>query len=164
MWIQADNSDIAILAEMFWENLLKNRNYISHGEIQMGVADSDGNPAADGKEKWIRYITGKMDREKAQLPAAIFVYKKENAIQAFCVLEVEADGDKPYGVICDLLVLESLRGQGIGKHMFERIMDWFRLQGIEEVYLESGVNNHAAHVFFDKMGFAKVSHIFKLRR
>lgn len=164
MWTQADFNDIAILAEMFWGHLIKNPNYISHGEMQMGVADSPGDPAIGGKQKWIRYISGKMNREETQLPAGILVYKEKEAIQAFCVLEIEEDGDKPYGVICDMLVLESFRGKGLGKQMFEQIMNWFREYGVEAVYLESGVNNHPAHAFFEKMGFFKVSHIFKLER
>ena len=41
-------------------------------------------------------------------------------------------------------------------------IDWLRSCGVKDIYLESGKDNHAAHRFFEKRGFAHVSEIYKL--
>lgn len=163
MWENASVKDINELTEIFWENLLGNQQYISHGEMQMGVAAEPGRLEADGKEKWRKYITGKLDKVKAQLPSRILVYKDNGNILAFCVLEIEEDGDKPFGVICDMLVKKDLRGTGLGQEMFEKAVEWFQSLPVRDIYLESGADNHRAHAFFEQRGFRMVSHIFRLR-
>ena len=42
MWCKADYTDVSELVEMFWENISSAPEYISHGEIQMGMAKGPG--------------------------------------------------------------------------------------------------------------------------
>ncbi len=153
--------DVDKITDIFMNNLQENREYISHGEIQMGIADESHNIKPDGGEKWKEYITGKIDCIDPTLPSSVIIFEEEGAIKAFSVLELMEDGDAPFGVICDMLVLESLRGKGIGSRLFTKSMEWFKAQGIADIYLESGKDNHKAHGFFEKMGFHVISHIFK---
>lgn len=125
MWKNASVKDINELTEIFWDSIVSNQHYISHGEMQMGVAAEPGRLKADGKEKWRKYITPKLDNEKTQLPSRILVYKDNGTIQAFCVLKLEEDGDKPFGVICDMLVKEDLRGKDWDNRCLKR-----RLSGL----------------------------------
>lgn len=163
MWENASAKDINELTEMFWDNIVRNPHYISHGEMQMGVAAEPGRPEADGKEKWRKYITAKLDNVQAQLPSCILVYKEDGNILAFCVLELAEDGDRPFGVICDMLVREDVRGKGLGRQMFEKAVEWFQGLSVRDIYLESGAENHRAHAFFEQHGFRMVSHVFRLR-
>lgn len=181
-WQQGTEKDIAELTEMFWANLTGHPEYISHGELQMGVACAPGVPAEKGKRLWQAYIREKIGGARRnyltpegvlpaapgaepvqgeEWPSAVFLYRAGGRIAAFCILEVSNDGDKPFGILCDMLVRPEYRSHGLGKQMLAMTRTWFGNLGITDIYLESGVNNHAAHVFFERQGFRQVSHIFK---
>lgn len=164
MWEKADWSNIDELTDMFWQNISENLQYISHGEIQMGVAESPGVLARDGKEKWKIYIKQKIENDSGDQLSAVFVYKQAGVIEAFCVLEILEDHHRPFGMICDMLVKQGLRGKGIGGEMFNVILEWFGKYGVTDIYLESGIENHSAHEFFCSKGFFPVSQIFRLSK
>lgn len=164
MWEKAKITDVNNLTEIFWANISAAPEYISHGEMQMGIANASGQLAANGRQLWVQYIKKKITGEggDAQHPSVVLVYKDNGEIKAFCVLEILQDGDKPFGIICDMLVKPALRGNGLGKMLLIKAKEWFKSMGIKDIYLESGIDNHAAHAFFKKQGFREVSHIFKL--
>lgn len=180
MFTQATLNDINELAELFWNNIEVAPEYISHGEIQMGVATAPGILAPDGIQVWKEYIREKIEGEDVktaepcavekckcntaavEYPTAVFVHRNSGKIDAFCVLEITDDGNKPFGTICDMLVLPHLRGEGMGKKLLAQAKEWFAANGVTDIYLESGLNNHSAHEFFRKQGFREISHIFKL--
>jgi GNAT superfamily N-acetyltransferase len=153
----ATPADIDRLAGIFWDNLLVHPGYVSHGEIQMGVATGDGSPAPGGQEKWRRYIAAKI----AGPLFRVLVHEQEGEIDGFIVLEVGEDGDAPFGVICDLLVLPGARGSGTGSALLADGFAWLRSRGVSAFYLESGIHNHHAHAFFQRHGFRTVSHVFR---
>lgn len=178
-WRSAGLKDVEALADLFWSNISAAPAYISHGEMQMGVAVEPGVLAENGKEQWVRYIIEKIEGQylpKEKLPSAVLIcslpqeeedspqLRSCNSIDAFCVLEISEDGAAPFGIICDMLVSPRLRGRGLGGKLLDKAMEWFTLMGITDVYLESGVENHSAHGFFESKGFKTVSHIFKLQR
>jgi len=160
MYRDATINDIEKLSGIFWSNLTSNPDYISHGELQMGIASDIDTPAADGLYKWKLYITDKILGEKS----SVIVYEEDNDITGFIVLEIDSDGDKPFGVICDLLVSSGSRGKGVGRILLEKGIQWLQTEQVIDFYLESGKNNHPAHDFFEKMGFKMVSYIFKSER
>jgi GNAT superfamily N-acetyltransferase len=154
---EATREDIPRLAALFWENLTANPDYISHGEIQMGIATAPGRPAPDGIGKWENYLL-----EKITDPCShVLLHAPDGIPRAFIIVEIARDGDRPFGVICDLLVHPSLRGHGTGDTLLAAGMNWLRRQGIDSFYLESGTGNAAAHAFFQRRGFRVISHVFK---
>jgi GNAT superfamily N-acetyltransferase len=157
MYRDANTGDSDRLARLFWENLLSQPGYVSHGEMQMGVADAPRRPAADGLDKWTRYVREKIEGRRGH----VIVREREGEIDGFVVVEVAEDGDRPFGVICDLLVRPDRRGEGTGAALLEAGMDWLRGQGVNAFYLESGIENHAAHDFFERHGFRAVSRVFR---
>ncbi len=166
MWNRAELSDVKELVEMFFNNLEVNPQYVSHGEIQMGIANKSGEIAANARDLWASYITDKIASE-GELPSVVFVLRDGESctskkILAFGVLEVTEDGNKPFGMICDMLVDSQLRNKGVGTELFKESLKWFEERGIKDIYLESGVNNHRVHKYFEHLGFEVVSHIFKL--
>lgn len=162
----ARRADAPALADLFLGHIAAHTEYISHGEIQMGVGEGvirdgalEARPAADAREKWLRYIHAHLeDGTLAQVWKAV----DEGRIVGFAVADIEEDGDLPFGMVCDVLVREECRGKGVGDALLQSAIGWLRSRGIKDIYLESGKNNHAAHRFFEKRGFRHISEIYKL--
>lgn len=157
-------SDKEALADLFYAHLSENVEYISHGEMQMGIGHLVFNGEeyvpqldADTRHLWLVYIEEHMTSE------GMAVYKAEDstgALLGFCVLETDSDGGAPFGVLCDILVNAEARGRGVGIRLFSAAEDWFKQKNLKDVYLESGKNNHNAHNFFMHRGFMKVSEVY----
>jgi GNAT superfamily N-acetyltransferase len=147
------------LTRIFWEHLTARPEYASHGEMQMGVADAEGRPAAGGEGKWRGYIQERIDDADR---ARVFVSEREGEVDGFAVVEVDEDGDQPFGVVCDLLVAPGRRGEGVGGALLEAGVAWLRGRGVSGVYLESGIDNRDAHAFFERRGFREISRVFAL--
>lgn len=157
-------SDKEALADLFYAHLSENVEYISHGEMQMGIGHLVFNGKeyvlqldADTRHLWLTYIEEHMTAE------GMAVYKAEDstgALLGFCVLETDSDGGAPFGVLCDILVNAEARGHGVGGRLFSAAEDWFKSRNLKDVYLESGKNNHNAHNFFIRRGFMKVSEVY----
>ncbi|MGM9748071.1 MAG: GNAT family N-acetyltransferase [Candidatus Cryptobacteroides sp.] len=164
---RAKHSDAEVLADIFWNHINAFPEYISHGEMQMGVGTAalseDGDilpaPAENGREMWLEYINEKMESPDV---AVVFKAMDGDVVAGFCVADIEEDGADPFGMVCDVLVKEEYRNCGIGGLLLEKAVDWLKEKGINDIYLESGKENHSAHSFFEKRGFRKVSEIFRL--
>lgn len=162
----AQPADAPVLADLFIGHIDAHPEYISHGEMQMGVGEGEiragvltARTAVDGREKWMKYIRKHIGETDV---AAVWKAVEEDEIVGFAVADVEEDGDEPFGMVCDVLVKEGFRGQGAGAALLQTAVDWLRGRGVKGIYLESGINNHAAHRFFEKRGFAHISEIYKL--
>ena len=163
----ANLADAPVLADIFLGHIAAHTEYISHGEIQMGVGVGsvvDGalvaQPAPDAREKWIKYIT--VHLTTPSLAQVWKVLADDGSIMGFCVADIEEDGDEPFGMVADVLVLPSFRGHGAGEALLNTAIAWLKSRGVKDIYLESGKNNHSAHRFFEKRGFCHVSEIYKL--
>ena len=165
--LPAEFKDRETLADIFLGHISAHHEYISHGEMQMGVGEGfvleDGlhtRPAPDARQKWLKYIQEHLDnKETASVWKAV---AEDGTIIGFSVADIEEDGDAPFGMVCDVLVREHYRSHGAGAALLQAAIDWLRSRGIKDIYLESGKNNHAAHRFFEKRGFAHVSEIYYL--
>ena len=148
--------DADVLVDLFIGNLKKHSEYISHGEMQMGVGLANGDVAIHGAETWKKYIVQKIENSQSE----VYVCETADAIEGFAVVEIDDDGGDPFGVLCDLYVLPDCRTKGLGSLLFDVGLSWLKGNGITEFYLESGKDNHSAHTFFEKRGFKMVSHIY----
>ena len=164
--IRATVEDEQALCDMFLKHIAAHTEYISHGEIQMGVGEGEfedgvlvARPSARARECWMRYIHGDMTADDAAVFKAV---TPDGEIIGFTVAEIQEDGAEPFGMVCDVLVDESLRGGGVGTALLQTALGWFKEMGIVDIYLESGLNNPAAHEYFMRRGFVKVSEIYKL--
>lgn len=155
----AEPNDIRELSDLFWETVSADPSYISHGELQMGVASGSGRLAPDGREKWEGYISAKIAGPRS----AVLLCRENGRLDGFAVVEISEDGDRPYGTLCDLLVRRGARVHGLGGRLLEAALGWLRDNGAGSVFLESGVENHSAHAYFEKKGFEMVSHVFRLK-
>ena len=143
------------LCEFFSRIIESHKAYISHGELQI-----DGNELAPNyKEMWLKYL----DRQVENPDNTLLLYLEDRTIIGFVLFGITNDGASPYGVIFDLSVDPAYRGKHIGQELLQRATESFRANGIQDCYLESGVNNHSAHRFFEHHGFKQVSDIFRLK-
>jgi len=85
--------DEAMLCDMFLEHITANTEYISHGEIQMGVGEGDfvdgklvARPSSNARHFWMKYIHGNITS-----PEDSGVFKAvgpDGDILGFCVVEI----------------------------------------------------------------------------
>lgn len=165
--IKADTADAQEMCGMFFGHISAHNEYISHGELQMGVGQGrvvDGrlvaSPAPDGRAYWMKYILNKM--ECSDVSAVFKAVGPDSVIAGFCVVEITDDGAEPFGMVCDVLVNPECRSRGLGTALLDKGIGWLHEKGVADIYLESGVNNGAAHEYFMRRGFVKVSEIYKL--
>lgn len=163
------------MSEMFLSHIERHREYISHGELQMGVGTGEivdgvlqAAPSPDAEKMWLKYISGHIEGEDWAVVNVAETVPEEagedgcGTVIGFSVADIEEDGGQPFGMVCDVLVREDCRGTGAGTALLNASIDWLRSKGIRDIYLESGRNNHAAHEYFGRHGFHKISEIFKL--
>jgi len=153
------NADRERLCDFFFAIIENHKEYISHGELQMGVASDIGCLAIDGRRKWLEYL----DRQAAESCNTILIEEENACIKGFILFGVTEDGGENFGMVFDLCVAPDERGKHMGKRLLQCAFDSFRKQGVKNCYLESGINNHGAHLFFEKQGFHQVSAIFRLK-
>lgn len=71
---------------------------------------------------------------------------------------------KRKGFIEDVVVAESHRGQGIGKHIMQKLIELSRERGVHTLQLSSGHERVAAHALYEKLGFKKQdTHLYRLK-
>ncbi|MFI3268703.1 MAG: GNAT family N-acetyltransferase [Rikenellaceae bacterium] len=156
---KATLSDKSVLCDLFSKTLHTHASYISHGEMQMGIATDDGTLATDFIEKWSKYIENHINDTHF---SNVLIYEEDEIVLGFLLGTKEEDGSDYYGIINDVCVNSEVRKSGIGAKLMTAIFDWFKSEGIKAVYLESGLENHDAHHFFEKKGFKAVSKVFKM--
>ncbi len=147
------------LCNLFASLIEGHKEYISHGELQMGIATDSNTLAPNFKEIWLQYL----ERQYTDPQTLIRIYENDEngALAGFIIFGIRDDGGSPYGVIYDLGVLPGFREKGTGSLLVRTALDYFREQGVESCFLESGVNNHSAHHFFEQFGFRQVSCVFR---
>lgn len=107
----------------------------------------------------MRYIHADITSDDAAVFKAVM---PDGSIIGFTVAEIQEDGADPFGMVCDVLVDENRRQGGVGSALLSMALSWFKEKGVKDIYLESGLHNHAAHEYFMRRGFVKVSEIYKL--
>ena len=147
------------LCDLFAELIENHKEYISHGELQMGIATDRGELAPDFRNAWLRYL----DRQTADPETEIMLAEQDGTPTGFVIYGINRDGAAPYGMIYDVGLLPRHRSRGTGSLLVQTALDALREKGIADCYLESGVDNHSAHRFFEKFGFGQVSCIFRAK-
>lgn len=165
--VSASAEDASALADLFIGHITAHPEYISHGEIQMGVGEGYvqddrliTRPAPDAREKWIRAMLFQMSDD-----AVSHVWKAvddNGTLMGFCAAYIVEDANVRFGMVGDILVNTQCRGGGVGNTLLQTAIDWLHSKGIRDIFLESGKDNHAAHCYFEKRGFVHVSEIYKL--
>jgi len=147
------------MSEFFIANV--SDEYISHGELMSGRA-------VDG-QKWSPSLKKIIDLDFAmaaknsgnQFTDGLHSAKAFNGdeLVAIVLYEFITNDFTKYVILHDLVVHRQKRRQGIGNE----VLVWFKDQaisaGVKRIFLESGINNHGAHIFFKNLGFNKCSSV-----
>jgi len=75
------------------------------------------------------------------------------------VVELDAGRSEPvrYACLDDIVVRPDMRGRGFGAALSRWVEDELRDSGVPRIFIESGRENVAAHRFFERHGFSRIS-------
>ncbi|AZB26463.1 MULTISPECIES: GNAT family N-acetyltransferase [Chryseobacterium] len=158
-WL-TDKTRVKELVDFFITH--KTDSYISHGEMMSGRAidTHHWNPDLD-VILTEQLLTDFNSDGNSKLN--ILIAENENAeIVGMMVFNVINSPFKKYAILEDMLLDQSVRGQSLGSKLLEKAIEESKKWNISFILLESGVNNHGAHQFFNRYGFKKVSESYIL--
>lgn len=158
-WL-TDKTRVKELVDFFITH--KTDSYISHGEMMSGRAidTHHWNPDLDVilTEQLLKDFNSDGNSK-----LNILIAENENAeIVGMMVFNVINSPFKKYAILEDMLLDQSVRGQSLGSKLLEKAIEESKKWNISFILLESGVNNHGAHQFFNRYGFKKVSESYIL--
>jgi len=70
--------------------------------------------------------------------------------------------EKGIGEIDSLCVKEQCRGQGIGKQLIQRALDWMKFEGAKSYTLQVVHGNDQAMSLYQSLGFSPIMHIMMI--
>lgn len=146
------------LANFFMVNVTP--AYISYGEIQCGRAIDARRWSPRFREVLIEEFIDSISRRlKIREGRRIAVARQQGRVVGIAVIGIHLKAINPYVVIEDLVVDRTERGNGYGKQMLTWIEEQASNMKAVDLFLESGITNEDAHVFFEHHGFKVVSKV-----
>ena len=111
----------------------------------------------DGAELWSRIE--KMPHGTYQTLVAVM----ENGVAGFIGLLTLPvyEHPLPIGWILALCISPQHRREGLGTALIQEAEKYYRIQGVSDIRLHSGIHRDEAHKFYEKMGFDKSGYRFK---
>lgn len=133
-------------------------SYISHGELMEGLAQDANNWVQDIEERLSRTFAEYGDANH-QIYTAI-----SSSDDIIGVLSLSFGGSERHQFLLveDLAVHPEYRGMGVGQSLMDKALSLAKEKQLKNVYLESGIQNHQAHEFFETRGFVAISKVFRL--
>jgi GNAT superfamily N-acetyltransferase len=152
-----DHTQVTPVTALFLDNL--STNYISHSELQYGRADAPGKWSKTLPETLAKDIAAAIDNtpDTAHLRLATAYADKTLLGVAFISIDTEKATSHPFATIEDMVISPAARGQGIGRLLLDWVSTELGAEGIQRLFLESGIGNDAAHHFFEREGFQQIS-------
>lgn len=131
--------------------------YISHSELQYGVADDIGRWSTDRATKARNYVAGLLANTSGD-ETMVATATQNGTIVGFALVEISRlNPARAFATIHDVVFSPAVRGHGLGGALFDWLAEQCRARGVTRFFLESGVNNHRAHHFFERHGFRQTS-------
>lgn len=96
-----------------------------------------------------------IDEDAAANPQGIFVAEESGTVVGYVTTRV--DRDAGIGLIPNLAVAAELRGQGLGRQLIERALDYFRFLGLELAKIETLDQNPVGQHLYPACGFHEVA-------
>lgn len=152
-WLQ-DKFHTDSLVELFVENVTP--EYISYGEVLCGRAKAADEWSPDLKKVLTEEIINILSSKTDSRIACSFL---DNNIVGFAIVNINKNASTPYAFLEDIIVDSNYRNKGIGKELSNFIEEELTIEGIKQVYLESGINNNSAHRFFENRGYTLMAKV-----
>ncbi|MGB9926792.1 MAG: GNAT family N-acetyltransferase [Methanosarcina sp.] len=163
----AKKTDIPEIISLF-SKAYKN-NYISHGEIQLGIADSETilNPDSltikkkeletlfDSSEAFVRVIHSDSEHDPEHDPEN----NSENTLAGVVISNIVSQypWSKKYGVISDIVIDSNFRHMGLGQKLVKDAENLLKTYSIKDIFIEISNKNTISKAFFSKLGYKAVS-------
>jgi ribosomal protein S18 acetylase RimI-like enzyme len=96
-----------------------------------------------------------IDDDVAANPAGIFVAQSQGRIVGYITTLIDREAGK--GRIPNLAVAAEFRGQGLGRQLIERVLDYFRSESLEYAMIETMAQNVAGNHVYPACGFTEVA-------
>jgi N-acetylglutamate synthase-like GNAT family acetyltransferase len=145
----ADRRLLPALATFFAENV--STCYISQTELWSGRAPDFAHWSPNLKRLIRAELRDTLVRDRAR---RIAVVERDGELVGLAVV---VDLGRHYALLEDIVVKRARRGSGVGGTLVRWIFRQLRAAGKTSVFLESGGRNTAAHRFFERQGFRRVS-------
>jgi ribosomal protein S18 acetylase RimI-like enzyme len=132
--------------------------YISHGEIQTGLSD-------DG-QTWVPDLAARYEADFLDLGEErdlLTARTPDGTLAGIAIVAWEETPRRKFAVLEDMAVDPDQRSSGIGAALLDAVDARVKARGVEWLFLESGKDNLRAHAFFERHGFAELSHVFAKR-
>ncbi len=112
------------------------------------------------------FAMGNWESRKADLERKAFDDKlkvdlvtRGNELIAYAVSTIS---EKGIGEIDSLCVKEQCRGQGIGKHLIQRALEWMEAEGATSRILQVVDGNDRAMSLYKSLGFSPIMHVMMM--
>ncbi len=96
-----------------------------------------------------------IDDDVAANTEGIFVAEADGAIVGYITTRVDREAGR--GRIPNLAVTADARGQGIGRRLIERALDYFRAGGLQYAMIETMAQNAIGQHLYPACGFVEVA-------
>lgn len=158
-WLN-DKSRVEELVDFFMTH--KTDSYISHSEIMYGRALDSHQWSPDLKAVFTNQLMSDYDYNEHSKLNILIAENEEEKIVGMLVFNIINSPFKKYAILEDMLLDAAVRGQSLGSMLLEEVIRESKSWEVSFIMLESGVDNHGAHHFFNKYGFQKVSESYML--
>lgn len=151
--------DQPIIQEMMLDTYRKNPAYPSHSDVQVGIIP--GQPLTEDNVTYLREHCECHSKKRAY--SGLVATSSDGKILGFVLMKKHSPGGaKPWGELSDIVLAPKQRSDGCGQLLLSRAVASFRKWGVEQVFLETGIDNKKAHRFFIGQGWKPVSHVMKI--
>ena len=96
-----------------------------------------------------------IDEDVAAHPEGIFVAETQGRVAGYISTRVDRDAGK--GRIPNLAVAAEFRGQGLGRRLIERALEYFRREGLDYAMIETMAQNEIGQQLYPACGFVEVA-------
>jgi ribosomal protein S18 acetylase RimI-like enzyme len=96
-----------------------------------------------------------LDDDAAANPGGIFIAEQEGRFAGYITTRIDRDAGK--GRIPNLAVAEEFRGQGLGRQLIERALEYFRAEGLVFAVIETMAQNAIGQHLYPSCGFVEVA-------
>lgn len=151
----AKQKDIPKIISLFADAY--NDNYISHGEIQLGIANNETSLNPEGLTIKKKELETLLDSPDAFIRVAYSQSKHTIAGVAISNIISDYPWSTKYGVIADIVVDSGFRRLGIGQKLVEDAERLLRMNSARDIFIEINNENVVSQSFFSKLGYKTIS-------
>jgi len=152
---ELENSFIDACTELMTAALTE--HYITHVEIQMGIATGPDKPSPEAKN----IIRGQLEELIENDDACVLVALQGETVVGVAIGCIEEEYGSRYGDFWDVIVRPDFRAMGVGGKLIEMIHSFFRRRGMKSVYLDVNPENREAISIYERLGYETVSAVMR---